>query len=186
MAGPFRLRLLLKFAFATAPQPRERVLQRASSIWRRPHVPPRQIEQNASNSLRSLRLNNSPQGRWVCQCLICTSTETFRGIIHTNVERGSAVSTDEHASYGLLGGNGYDHHGVNHSKKRWRKYNYRRNEYHHTNSVKSFWKLFKNSVRSTHIHVSPKYMDRYLKEFTFRSNHREMSNAMFDLLISAV
>jgi hypothetical protein len=29
-------------------------------------------------------------------------------------------------------------------------------------------------------------MDRYLKEFTFRSNHRAMSNAMFDLLISAV
>jgi transposase len=29
-------------------------------------------------------------------------------------------------------------------------------------------------------------MDRYLGEFTFRSNHRQMSNAMFDLLISAV
>jgi len=29
-------------------------------------------------------------------------------------------------------------------------------------------------------------MDRYLKEFTFRSNHRQMTNAMFDLLISAV
>jgi transposase len=55
-----------------------------------------------------------------------------------------------------------------------------------TNSVESFWRLFKHSIRSTHIHVSSKYMDRYLKEFTFRSNHREMSNAMFDLLISAV
>ena len=31
-----------------------------------------------------------------------------------------------------------------------------------------------------------KYMDRYLKEFTFRSNHRAMQNAMFDLLIGAV
>jgi hypothetical protein len=29
------------------------------------------------------------------------------------------------------------------------------------------------------IHVSEKYMDRYLKEFTFRSNHRQMTNAMF-------
>ena len=51
---------------------------------------------------------------------------------------------------------------------------------------KSFWNLFKNSVRSTHIHVSPKYMDRYLREFTFRSNHHAMENAMFDLLIAAV
>ena len=29
-------------------------------------------------------------------------------------------------------------------------------------------------------------MDRYLREFTFRSNHRAMQNAMFDLLIGAV
>ena len=36
------------------------------------------------------------------------------------------------------------------------------------------------------VHVSAKYMDRYLKEFTFRSNHRGMQNAMFDLLIGAV
>lgn len=48
------------------------------------------------------------------------------------------------------------------------------------------WKLFKNWVRSTHIHVSSKYMDRYVWEFSFRSNHRQMTNATFDLLISAV
>jgi transposase len=29
-------------------------------------------------------------------------------------------------------------------------------------------------------------MDRYLGEFTFRSNHRAMKNAMLDLLIGAV
>jgi transposase len=46
--------------------------------------------------------------------------------------------------------------------------------------------LFKASVRSTHIHISAKYWIRYLDEFTFRSNHRQMQNAMFDLLISAV
>lgn len=57
---------------------------------------------------------------------------------------------------------------------------------HHTNNVESFWRLFKNSIRSTHIHVSSKYMQRYLNEFTFRANHRKMSNAMFDLLISAM
>jgi hypothetical protein len=28
--------------------------------------------------------------------------------------------------------------------------------------------------------------DPYLREFTFRSNHRAMKNAMFDLLIGAV
>ena len=48
------------------------------------------------------------------------------------------------------------------------------------------WRLFKNSIRSTHINVSEKDMDRYLKEFTFWSNYRGMVKAMFDLLIAAV
>ena len=29
-------------------------------------------------------------------------------------------------------------------------------------------------------------MERYLNEFTFRSNHRQMQNAMFDLMIGAL
>jgi hypothetical protein len=74
---------------------------------------------------------------------------------------------------------------VRHGKKQWVRY-YDDGVVHHVNSVESFWNLFKSSVRSTHIHVSPRYMDRYLKEFTFRANHREMKNAMFDLLIAAV
>lgn len=97
-----------------------------------------------------------------------------------NVVPGSTVSTDELVAYGLLEYSGYEHGRVNHGEKEWA-----RGE-HHTNNVENFWRLFKNSVRSMHIHVSPRYMDRYLKEFTFRSNHRQMSNAMFDLLIAAV
>lgn len=105
---------------------------------------------------------------------------TLRKAMLENVERGSTVSTDELFSYDLLTFEGYKHGRVTHSAKE-----YARGE-HHTNTVESFWKLFKASVRSTHIHISGKYMDRYLSEFTFRSNHRAMSNAMFDLLISAV
>ena len=32
----------------------------------------------------------------------------------------------------------------------------------------------------------PQHMQRYLDEFTFRSNHLEVVNGMFDLLIGAV
>ena len=75
---------------------------------------------------------------------------------------------------------------MKHGAKEFAFYDYRIGALHHTNHVESFWKLFKASVRSTHIHISGKYMDRYLGEFTFRSNHRQMENAMFDLLIAAV
>jgi transposase len=125
-------------------------------------------------------------GRTVAKAVPNLRMETVRPLVYKNIKAGAAVSTDEASIYDLLKGAGYDHKSVNHSKNEWRKYNYRRQEYHHTNSVESFWRLFKHSIRSTHIHVSEKYMDRYLGEFTFRSNHRQMTNAMFDLIISAV
>jgi transposase-like protein len=125
-------------------------------------------------------------GRTVAKTVPNLRMDSVRPFIYENIKAGSAVSTDEAPIYDLLKNAGYDHKAVNHSKKQWRKFNYRRDEYHHTNSIESFWKLFKSSIRGTHIHVSEKYMDRYLKEFTFRSNHRQMANAMFDLLIASV
>ncbi len=52
--------------------------------------------------------------------------------------------------------------------------------------VESFWKLFKNSIRSTHIHVSQKLMNRYLEKFTYCANYQATENAMFDLLLEAL
>lgn len=112
--------------------------------------------------------------------------DTLRGVVLDNVEKGSIVSTDELVSYGLLEGDGYKHGAVNHGQKEWAYYDYRHDATHHTNNVESFWRLFKKSIASTHIHISAKYMDRYLGEFAFRSNHHQMKNAMFDLLIAAL
>ena len=111
---------------------------------------------------------------------------TLRSVVAENVEPGAIVSTDELMSYGLLEGDGYTHGMVKHGAKEWAYYDYRHGVFHHTNNVENFWRLFKNAIRSTHIHVSEKYMDRYLNEFAFRSNHRHVGNAMFDLLIAAL
>jgi hypothetical protein len=89
-------------------------------------------------------------------------------------------------SYGLLTDDGYTHGVVAHGKKEWSYYDYRHDAIHNVNGVESFWKLFKASIRSTHIHVSQKHMQKYLNEFAFRANHRVMQNAMFDLLIGAI
>jgi len=111
---------------------------------------------------------------------------TLREVVSRNVEPGSAVSTDELYSYGLLEGDGFKHGAVKHGAKEWSYYDYRTGETHHTNNVESFWRLFKRSIASTHIHVSERHMQRYLNEFTFRSNHRKMVNGMFDLLVGAI
>jgi transposase-like protein len=124
-------------------------------------------------------------GRMLAEVAPDTTTKTLRGIVLMNIQPDTTVSTDEHHGYRLLGKSDYKHGTVNHHKKEWA----RRDEdgtHHHVAHVESFWRLFKWSVKSTHIHISAKHTQRYLDEFTFRANHREMQNAMFDLLIGAV
>ncbi len=119
-------------------------------------------------------------GRMETKIIPNIKTATLREAVFGTVEPGSRVSTDELLSYNLLAGAGFDHETVRHGRKE-----YARGETH-VNSFEGFWKIFKDSINSTHIHISPKHMDRYLGEFSFRSNHRQMRNAMFDLLIAAL
>jgi transposase len=125
-------------------------------------------------------------GKLTTQVIPDVKKTTLRGVVLDNVEQGAIVSTDELYSYNLLEGDGYKHGAVKHGAKEWSYYDYRHDATHHTNHVESFWKLFKASVRGTHIHISAQHMDRYLGEFSFRSNHRAMQGAMFDLLIAAL
>lgn len=125
-------------------------------------------------------------GRLVAESIPNVKKVTLRGQVLRKVEPGSIVSTDELMSYGLLTGDGYTHGMVKHGAKEWSYYDFSHGATHHVNHVENFWKLLKHSVRSTHIHVSSKDMDRYLGEFTFRSNQREKQNAMFYLLIARI
>lgn len=112
--------------------------------------------------------------------------DTLRHVVLANVEQGATVSTDELYSYGLLEGDGFKHGRVKHGAKEYAVYDYRENETFHVNTVEGFWKLFKASVRSTHIQISGKHMQRYLDEFTFRASNRHRVNGMFDLLVGAL
>jgi transposase len=125
-------------------------------------------------------------GRMIAEVIENVKLNTIRPFINKNVKKGSIVSTDELRSYLLLKKDGYIHGSVNHKSNQWTKRNDRYQVVHHTNSVESFWRLFKQSVSSTHIHVSKQHMQKYLDEFAFRSNHRQKQNAMFDLLVAAI
>jgi transposase len=125
-------------------------------------------------------------GRMAAKVVPDVRKDTLRDVVLENVEPGAVVSTDELISYGLLTGDGYTHGAVKHGAKEWSWYDWRSGETFHTNSVEGFWRLFKSSVRSTHIHISGEKMPLYLAEFCYRSNHRQFGNAMFDLLISRV
>jgi transposase-like protein len=123
-------------------------------------------------------------GRMVAERAPDVTLNTLRLLALRHIEPGSTVSTDEHKGYNLLERDGYTHHTVKHSAKEYAR-RLPDGELVSVNEVESFWRVFKNSIRSTHIHVSSKHMHKYLGEFVFRSNRRAMRNAMFDLLIAA-
>lgn len=125
------------------------------------------------------------KGRMIAKVIPNNRTASLRPIVLDNVEPGSTVSTDELRSYGLLEKDGYRHGRVNHKQGEYARYVCKSLTFH-TNTVEGFWRLFKASIRSTHVHVSEKHMQRYLNEFAFRVNHRERVNGMFDLLVGAL
>jgi transposase-like protein len=104
--------------------------------------------------------------------------KTLQPIIEENVLDGSVVHTDELKSYNGLKKAGYNHKTVNHGL----------GEYvsgeTHTNNLDNFWKHLKGSIKSTHIHVSPKHLHKYAKEFEYRFNSRENPSVMFPALVS--
>ena len=54
----------------------------------------------------------------------------------------------------------------------------------HVNSVEGFWSRLKNAVRGTHVHVSGKNLQKYVKEFEFRYSRRKRPTTIFADLVS--
>ncbi|MDX2308923.1 MAG: IS1595 family transposase [Hyphomicrobium sp.] len=94
-----------------------------------------------------------------------------------NVEKGSTITTDELKSYHYLAMAGYEHGTVVHSKEEWVRGK------HHTQTIESFWSIFKRSIKGTHVHVSRNHLAKYLAEFEFRWNQRHDPAGMFPRLL---
>jgi transposase len=125
-------------------------------------------------------------GRIETQIIPDAKKASLRAVVLKSVEKGATVSTDEWAGYNLLKGDGYVHGAVDHSRKEYAWTDRETGTRFSTNGTESFWHLFQASVAGTHIHISQQHLDRYLGEFSFRSNFRQMRNGMFDLLIAAL
>ena len=104
--------------------------------------------------------------------------KTIIPIMVDKVEAGTTVYTDEFKSYVSLQKN-YKHDFVCHSV----------NEYVsgsvHTNGIENFWSLLKRGIDGIYHQVSDKHLGRYVNEFTFRFNNRELSEgSKFDVALA--
>jgi len=94
---------------------------------------------------------------------------TVESQIIKNVRFGSQLYTDDFLSYARIG-KYYPHEIVKHANGE-----YVRNGQVHSNSIESFWALFKRGYQGIYHHMSRKHMQRYVNEFTYRFNRRTSS-----------
>ena len=97
---------------------------------------------------------------------------TLRPLIVTNVDRASALMTDESPVYVRTGREFAYHGAVNHSAGE-----YVRGVFHHSNTVENFFSIFKRGVIGTYHHMSEAHLGRYCAEFDFRYNTRCLTDA---------
>jgi transposase-like protein len=100
--------------------------------------------------------------------------------IFADVAPGTTVSTDTLAAYKLLKNHGYKHGAVSHERFEWVKGEFG------TNRIEGFWSHLKNGIRSTHVHVSPQHMQKYVDEFAYRYNNRHDPADMFRRMLAQI
>ena len=121
------------------------------------------------------------KGKVIAKTVSDVSENTLTGLIKRHVVPESVIYTDEMASYMRIpflrdeNGKplGYRHRHIKHSAG---EYVYKDI---HTNSVEGFWMLLKTGIRGVYHSVSPKYLQSYLNEYSFRYNRRYEGNKQF-------
>ncbi len=97
------------------------------------------------------------------------SAKTLEASIRNWVERGATLYTDQSRMYEGLKWQ-FDHKTVNHGTGEYVSGDV------HTNSIESFWNLYKRAWKGTYTHNAPKHTDRYIAERTFSFNNRELND----------
>jgi transposase-like protein len=87
-------------------------------------------------------------------------------IVRRNIDRESRLHTDESKLYKKIGKEFTAHETVNHARKEYARGDIT------TNTVESYFAIFKRGMRGVYQHCSEKHLHRYLAEFDFRYNYR--------------
>ena len=119
-------------------------------------------------------------GRTIAKPIDAADTANIHTAIHTHVEAGSTLHTDEAKAYSGLVGLFFDHATVNHSAGE-----YSRNGVT-TNGMESVWAVLKRGLTGVYHHASPKHLGRYVNEFTFRLNDGNVKRQTLDRLNSII
>ena len=104
-----------------------------------------------------------------------TYKRTIQKLIKENVSKDAIIMSDKYRAYWGLDKIFAGHHSVSHAQKE-----YVRQEGElsvHIQAMEGFWGLFKRGYFGIYHYMSKKHLQRYIDEFTFRYNTKDM-NAM--------
>jgi transposase-like protein len=107
------------------------------------------------------------KGAIVTQMAPSTNTSDIHPFLFKNVEKGAILHTDEWKGYRGLNDH-YTRVMCNHEHKEFVS-----EAGATTNSMENFWSIVKRGVIGNYYHISKKYAQSYMDEFTFKQNQKE-------------
>ncbi len=113
------------------------------------------IKERKSKNIKSFKVAN-------------TKAITLHQIVCESVSAGSTVYTDDATAYQGLERHGYTHESVKHSIGEYVK------GQAHINGTESFWSCLKRGYYGVYHKMSPKYLQKYVDEFSARQNVRQL------------
>jgi transposase-like protein len=118
------------------------------------------------------------KGKVITKVIPQTNIENIQKVILETIEPNSTMVTDEHHAYNRLK-HTYKHETVKHREKEYVRGNI------HTNTIEGFWNLLKKQIDGIHHSVSPKHLQRYCNESSYRYNNRQLpQDERFALTVS--
>ncbi len=106
------------------------------------------------------------KGKIIAKSVANVNSNTLIPMMTSNIACNSTVYTDEYRGYAKVK-YAFTHFKVDHAKGKYVINNA------HTNTIENFWSLLKRSIIGIYHKVSPKHIDRYIAEASFRYNNRD-------------
>ncbi len=132
------------------------------------HKSRRTVKGGVGNKAMVIGAAQRSNGKVITKVIDKTNIDNVENFIKENVQENATMYTDEHHAYNRVGKN-YKHEKVKHREKE-----YVRGAVH-TNRIEGYWNILKKQIDGIHHFVSPKHLQRYCNESSFRYNNRGLA-----------
>lgn len=104
------------------------------------------------------------------------TADNLRWTLRDRIDQSATLNTDDSSMYWGIGQWWKGHESVNHTRKEYVKISKKTGEKVTTNTVEGFFGTLKRGLNGVYHHVGRHHLHRYLAEFDFRYNAREVTD----------